>query len=121
MEDVKIAALCKHFKVTEDQVTDEGNDRYSIESKPGEYWVLTDDEANDAWSESLDNCIDECILPELPEFSRKYFDSEKWKRDAEHDGRGHSLSPYDGVEHEVRLDDKVSSLVSVYMYIYRVN
>ncbi len=68
---------------------DEGTDRYLI---------LTDDEADEKWDESLQNYIDECILPEIPESYRTYFDEEKWKDDAKHDGRGHSLASYDGHE-----------------------
>jgi len=63
-----------------------------------EYNVYTDDEADDAWNESLDNYLDECVLPELPEQMQGYFDREAWKCDARHDGRGHSLSNYDGHE-----------------------
>ena len=63
-----------------------------------EYLVLDEDEANDAWDESLDNYLDECVLCELDGIAETYFDREAWKRDARHDGRGHSLSSYDGCE-----------------------
>jgi len=68
------------------------------EYKNSEYAIGTDDEAEYAWEESLDSYIDECILPEIPKFARFYFNEEKWKSDARHDGRGHSLSSYDGCE-----------------------
>ena len=65
-----------------------------------DYLVLTDDEANERWSEYLDCYIDDCVISELPKTYRNYFDYEKWKRDAKYDGRGHSLSSFDGIENE---------------------
>lgn len=67
----------------------------------GDWLVLDDSEADDAWDESLDSYLEECIYPELPSNMAQYFDSEKWKRDARYDGRGHSLSSYDGDEIEL--------------------
>jgi antirestriction protein len=63
--------------------------------------VLTDDEADQRWEDSLDSYLDDCILPELPDMAQAYFDSEAWKRDARIDGRAHSISHYDGEEYEV--------------------
>lgn len=80
-----------------------------------EWRVLTDAEADAAWDADLENYIDECIIPELPENMVQYFDSEKWKRDARMDGRGHSLSGYDGNEYEAEGPDGVT------YYIYRMN
>ena len=79
-----------------------------------EYRVLTDDEAEDAWNESLDNYIDECILHELPEQYRKYFNKEAWYRGAKMDGRGHSLAYYDGEENDQAVNGTT-------YYIYRTN
>jgi len=79
-----------------------------------DYLVLTDDEANDRWNEYLDNVLEECILPDLPEFARNYFDSERWKEDAREDGRGESISHYNGKEHEININ-------GTYYYIYRIN
>lgn len=62
--------------------------------------VYTEEEAETAWDEYLENYIEDCILYELPEQYRGYFDREGWKSDAKYDGRGHSLSGYDGVEYE---------------------
>ena len=47
-----------------------------------------------------------------------YFDEEKWKRDARYDGRGHSLSSYDGAEYyeTVFFDGQ-----NIDFYIYRIN
>ena len=78
-----------------------------------EYMVLTDSEADDAEDEELDNYIEECIMPELPDHLRNYFDDEAWKRDAHMDGRGHSLATYDGCEYEETVEGTT-------YYIYRV-
>ena len=73
---------------------------YAAEGK--EYAVGTDSEADDAWDKSLDSYLEECIYPELKgTVAENYFDYEKWKRDAKFDGRGHSLSSYDGEEIEL--------------------
>tara|TARA_R110000803_G_scaffold38524_2_gene83360 strand:- start:10671 stop:11036 length:366 start_codon:yes stop_codon:yes gene_type:complete len=79
-----------------------------------EYRVLTESEADAAWDEYLDNYLEECILPELPEVARSYFDEEAWKRDAKFDGRGHCLSGYDGTEHEFLIGDE-------WIFVYRTN
>jgi hypothetical protein len=66
-----------------------------------EFAIGTEDEADDAWEDALDAYLEDCIYPELPRSIQNYFDSEKWKRDARYDGRGHCLSSYDGCETEV--------------------
>ena len=94
----KIEALANYLDINVEEITENGN---YFDTPEGDFMVLTDYEADRAWEESIDNYIDECILPDLPERYRGYFDIEKFHRDAEYDGRGHSLSPYDGVEHEL--------------------
>lgn len=64
----------------------------------GEYLVLTDEEAEDALEEYLDQLLDEPGLVEGA--GSPYFDHERWKRDAKIDGRGHFLASYDGNEEE---------------------
>jgi hypothetical protein len=80
----------------------------------GDYLVLTDEEADERWEESLDSYLEECIYPELTGNLKCYFDEDKWKQDARYDGRGHSLSSYDGHEHEEKVGDET-------FYIYRIN
>lgn len=87
---------------------------YTFEVNNEEYMVLTDEEADEAWEESLDSYLEECIYPELPEFTIRYFDDEAWRRDAKYDGRGHSLNHYDGSEEEETVDGET-------YYIYRIN
>lgn len=79
----------------------------------GNYYLVGGDEAMDeAWDESLENYIDECILPELPEIYQKYFDNEAFKKDCWSDGRAHSLNRYDGGEAEEEVE-------GITIYIYR--
>jgi len=82
----------------------------------GDYLVCTNDEADELWDESLENYIDECIISELPKQYQNYFDREGWKSDARFDGRGHSLSSYDGCENEYNIDSFGETL-----YVYRIN
>lgn len=89
-------------------------DENEVEYENAEYLVLTDDEADKKWDEDLENYIDECILYQLPERYRQYFDRESWKSDARKDGRGNSLSRYDGYENEETVNGTT-------YYIYRTN
>lgn len=64
-----------------------------------EYAIGTDEEAEDAWDQSLDSYLDDCgVLDSMPANLRPYFDRDAWKSDARYDGRGHSLASYDGNE-----------------------
>ena len=76
---------------------------YAVDGK--EYAVGNDSECDDAWNQSLDSDLEELVYPELKgTVAENYFDDEKWKRDAKFDGRGHSLSSYDGDEIELGGD-----------------
>jgi len=90
--------------------------RESIAADDGEYLVVTDDEADDLWDESLNNYIDECL--EIPEAMANYFDRDAWKSDAKMDGRRHFLSGYDGNENEETVDCTDGSVT---FYIYRTS
>ena len=104
--DEKILALAEFLECDPDEITDTtwGEFEHGSES----YQVLTDDEADVLWEEQLDSYIDDCL--EIPDHLKFYFDCDAWKSDAKIDGRGHSLSSYDGCEHE-----------SGEFFIYRTN
>jgi len=112
--DERIAALAEYLSISIDDISQSKYDECTFDADGGEYMVLTDDEANEKWEESLDNYLEECIYPTLPDNMRNYFDDEKWKRDARFDGRGHSLSYYDGNEVGVEIND-------TWYYIFRTN
>lgn len=107
----KVRALAAYLDVHFSTITEDGND-YTAQGIT--YQVLTDSEANDAWDEELENYLDEVVLPELPENARQYFDRERWKEDAQDDGRGHALGRYDG--EEIDLQDPETE---EYFYAYR--
>lgn len=85
-----------------DNVTEEGGNTLSFGGR--DYLVCTDDEADQEQDEELERYIDECILPELADNYKRYFDNEAWKADARHDGRGHALGRYDGNECEQKVN-----------------
>lgn len=118
-EEKKVIALAMHLcDGLYDDLTEEEKQEKIEEAQEaiedGDYEVMTDIEADDRWEEELDGYLQECIYPDLPENMRYYFDDEKWKQNARYDGRGHSISRYDGEEHEQRVGSDV-------FYIYRQN
>ncbi len=92
--------LTENALLLEDELTQSTYDENVFEYGSEEYLVCTNDEADELWDEDLENYIEECILPELNERYRQYFDNEAWKSNARFDGRGHSLNRYDGNEYE---------------------
>jgi len=107
----KVRALAGFMECHHSQVEEEGRNEFTVQGQ--RYLVVTDEEADELWDEDLENYIDDCILPDVPEPTQSYFDREAWKRDAKMDGRGHSLGRYDGCENEETIDD-------VTYYIYQV-
>ena len=61
---------------------------------------------DDEWDQDLDSYLDECVLSDLHETVRRYFDEDAWKSDARIDGRGHSLNRYNGGELEQKWNDE---------------
>jgi len=121
-EEKKVIALAMHLctGIYEDKTEEEKKALIEEATKAIEdydYQVYTDEEADEKWDEELDNYIDEYIMPEFEKVLPNmwvYFDSEALKRDARYDGRGHSLSRYDGVENYEEVDQET-------YYIYRQN
>lgn len=111
----KLLALATHLGLTvKESFEIENTNDCNFEYGSNEYLVCTDSEADERWDESLDNYIEELILPEIPKYYQRYFNEEAWKSDARHDGRGHCLSSYDGDENEERINGTT-------YYIYRIN
>ena len=110
----KIQALAQHLGLDDEDKENimENADCFSYYNE--EYEVLTDEEADDRWEEELNNYIDECVYPEIPEYLRNYFNEERWKDDARIDGRGHAISRYDGEENYEEVNGTT-------YYIYRQN
>lgn len=84
-----------------DDIREEGNNRWCVQGV--DYLAGTDDEMDTLWDEDLDNYLEECVYPELPENMKYYFDDDRWKKDARMDGRAHFLNRYDGGEESVSI------------------
>ena len=102
-----IIALAEEIDAEPAEIEEERHDCYGLTVLSygrQEYAVGTEEEADEAWEQSLDFYIEDCIAPEIEKIQigslSNYitFDVESWKRDARMDGRGHSLSSYDGNE-----------------------
>ena len=116
----RIKALAQLLGCKKSEIEQSSYDENIFEYESEEYLVVTDEEAYELWEQYLDNYLEECVYPELPDNMINYFDDEAWKRDARYDGRGHSLNRYDGTEEEITLRDKYDDVIETY-YIYRVN
>ena len=79
-----------------------------------EYWVLTDDEADEKAELEANYRAEEAQL-EIPSHLQQYFDIDKYIDDYISDGRGYLLDIYNGSEDSITLDND-----SVF-YIYRRN
>lgn len=108
--------LRENATLLEDEIQQSSYDENLFEYGSEEYLVVTDEEADELWNEDLENYIDECILHELPESYRQYFDREAWKSDARYDGRGHSLNRYDGNEYEETVYNEYGERKDYYIY-----
>lgn len=99
------AAFVRMFDLSENDLQDVEIDGNRSTVQGVEYLAGDDSEMDDEWDNDLENYIDECLIPDLPETAQMYFDREKWKRDARIDGRAHSLNRYDGGEEHARIND----------------
>lgn len=108
--DPKIIALAKFLECDADEISESRHDDCVFEYGNQEYLVCDDIEADQRWDQYLDSYIDDCVLPNIPEAYRRYFNSKSFKYDCSDDGRGHSLAGYDG--HENKENN---------FFIYRIN
>ena len=80
-----------------------------------EYWVLTDDEADEKAELEAQYYLEDA-LSQIPYHLQQYFDDDKYISDCiSSNGRGHLLNAYNGSEDSITLDND-----SVF-YIYRRN
>ena len=79
-----------------------------------EYWVLTDDEADEKAEQEAHYKAEEA-QQEIPNHLQQYFDDARYINDCISDGRGYLLDTYNGYEDSITLDNG-----SVF-YIYRRN
>ena len=105
-----LTAIIDLFSVTRNELMKLDVRDNELEIDGEEYMYGTDDEMDVVWDERVENIFDECVLPLVPVNLHCYIDYEKWKSDAEFDGRAHTLATYDGNEQE-----------SNGIYFYRTN
>ena len=79
-----------------------------------EYWVLTDDEADEKADLEAQYYLEDA-LSQIPHHLQQYFDDDKYISDYISNGRGWLLDTYNGSEDSITLDNG-----SVF-YIYRRN
>lgn len=93
--------LAAYLGVGENEVSEVGCDHYGLtvfEVNGEEYAIGRERECEQAWDEYINDHIDNCVLSELPEQYRIYFDTEAFRQDCRVNGRGNYLSAYDGME-----------------------
>lgn len=78
----------------------------------GEYLIYTNEEAETAWDDSINDHIDNIIVSEMSGYER-YFDENKFKDDAHENGRADLIS-CDSIEHEIKFNN-------TRYYIYRTS
>ena len=79
-----------------------------------EYYVLTNDEADDLYREHLDNLFEDTVLTQIPEHLQIYIDKNQWLDDTiGNSSRAEELADYDSIENDIIIGGKV-------FYIYRV-
>ena len=96
---------CALSEISECRYSCYGMTTYEVGGR--EYAIADDDEADDAQDAAFDSYLDDGCVEGA---DGPYFDTAAWKRDAKMDSRGHTLSHYDGHEHECRE-----------YFIYRMN
>lgn len=81
----------------------------------GEEWgVISSDNIDAAYRAYCEGYIDDCVLPEIPESYRRYFDTDLYIADMEKGEGWGAMSSYDGNYDEVTIGGKT-------WYLFRVN
>lgn len=100
-----VHALCLMLEACVKDIETIEEDRYKITVCGIEYLCGDDYEMDEEYEAYLVNYIDECVLREIPECYRQYFDTDKFIADCSYDGRANELNRWDGSELEYTLGD----------------
>jgi len=84
-----------------------------IREGSAEYAIVPEADIDDAFKEYAEQYVDDCILPTMPESTRRYFDMEAFIEDLQVDGYG-IMSSYDGNYEEITVN-------GVTYYVFRLN
>jgi hypothetical protein len=73
----------------------------------GETWRIMSEPDYQVYSDEIINeYIDECVLPEIPEYLQSYFDADAYIRDIDYAGdRDGLVAPHDGVVYQHKHND----------------
>lgn len=108
-----VAAFVRVFNLCEDDLSDVDINDTRVTVQGIDYIAGTDDEMDRECEEQLESYVDECVLPDVPENLRFYFDTKKFIDDVmRQDGRASTLNRYDGGEEEATINGTT-------YYIYR--
>jgi hypothetical protein len=82
----------------------------------GETWrIMSESEYQTYSDEIIDNFIDECVLPEIPDYLQSYFDTDAYIRDIDYAGdRDGLVAAYDGVVYQQKIN-------GVWFYFWRMD
>lgn len=113
----KFVALAQHLDLTLrelliDNELEVDADDITFTYGRNEYKVMTDDEAEDAFDEYLEQFLAEIVYPEIPECYHIYFDEKSWKEDEKVNQSRGRLAWSDDNEHEKYVNKS-------WYYIYR--
>lgn len=84
----------------QEQINWDGYDYIDVEidGEAQEYRVIKEESIERIFEEYIEQLVDDCYLPDLPQPLQQYFDYEKFTNDCAMDGYGHHLNGYDGAE-----------------------
>lgn len=66
-----------------------------IDGEPQEYRVIKEVSIERIFEEYIRDLADDCLIPDLPDNMKQYFDYDKFTSDCEMDWYGHHLNGYD--------------------------
>lgn len=114
-ETLCVIALALHLEINCKELEPSYHDARCIEWGNQEWWVFTDEEADNRARDHVESYIADCIIPGLPP-ARAYFDERSFMEDCMDEGRGLQIATYDGEEHEVYIQ-----ATDEWLYLYRTN
>jgi hypothetical protein len=105
LEPERVQALAEFLDCPLSIITESAYGGHVFSAEGSDWLVVDDNEADELWEEDLENYVEECILPDLNEMHRNYFDTESWIEDTKRNGdRGNSLNRYSGEEDSVEFE-----------------
>ena len=98
MEDIKAQALAKMWGCDIDDIEQTDTQHRYATPEGLEYYVLTDFQADNIFSDMFDDYIHENVFCQIPDHFQFYFDRDLYKKDFLIDGDRGNIIALDGVE-----------------------